>query len=96
MRKSGKTSIVYAIERHLHIHGGDILSIDCESPSVHGLRWFELLEELVRKYKGVRDSKSRIAPSPRYTETTAADSFTDDVLAIYRSNKSAPSDDLVR
>ena len=90
LRKSGKTSIVYAIERHLHIHGGDILSIDCESPSVHGLRWFELLEELVRKYKGVRDSKSRIAPSPRYTETTAADSFTDDVLAIYRSNKSAP------
>ena len=85
LRKSGKTSIIYAIERHLRIHGGDFLSIDCESPSVHGLRWFELLEKLVRGYKTVRNSKFRIAPGPRYTETTAADSFTHDVLGIYRS-----------
>ena len=90
LRKSGKTSIIYAIERHLRIHGGEFLSIDCESPSVHGLRWFELLEKLVRDYKSVRNSKCRIAPGPRYTETTAADSFTDDVLSIYRSKKHAP------
>ena len=89
LRKSGKTSIIYAIERHLTAHGGAFLSIDCESPSVHGLRWFELLGKLVREYKRVRKSKFRIAPGPRYTETTAADSFTDDVLGIYRSNKSA-------
>ena len=90
LRKSGKTSIIYAIERHLRIHGADFLSIDCESPSVHGLRWFELLEKLVRDYKSVRHSKFRIAPGPRYTETTAADSFTDDVLRIYRSADHAP------
>ena len=89
LRKSGKTSIIYAIERHLSAHGGAFLSIDCESPSVHGLRWFELLGKLVREYKRVRNSKFRIAPGPRYTETTAADSFTNDVLGIYRSNKSA-------
>ncbi len=90
LRKSGKTSIIYAIERYLRTHGGEFLSIDCESPSVHGLRWFELLEKLVRDYKSVRDSKFRIAPGPRYTETTAADSFTHDVLGIYRSKKRAP------
>lgn len=33
LRKSGKTSIIYAIERHLQAHGGAFLSIDCESPS---------------------------------------------------------------
>ena len=90
LRKSGKTSIIYAIERHLRIHGGEFLSIDCESPSVHGLRWFELLEKLVRDYKSVRDPKFKIAPGPRYTETTAADSFTDDVLGVYRSKKRTP------
>ena len=90
LRKSGKTSIIYAIERHLRIHGGDFLSIDCESPSVHGLRWFELLEKLVHDYKRVRNSKFKIAPGPRYTETTAADSFTDDVLSVYRSADPAP------
>ena len=90
LRKSGKTSIIYAIERHLHVHGREFLSIDCESPSVHGLRWFELLQKLVREYKSVRGSKFRIAPGPRYTETTAADSFTADVLAIYRSKDNAP------
>ena len=90
LRKSGKTSIIYAIERHLRIHGGAFLSIDCESPSVHGLRWFELLEKLVRNYKSVRNSKVRIRPGSRYTETTAADSFTDDVLRIYRSTPHAP------
>ena len=90
LRKSGKTSIIYAIERHLRTHGGEFLSIDCESPSVHGLRWFELLEKLVKDYKSVRQSKFRIAPGLRYTETRAADSFTADVLAIYRSKESAP------
>ena len=89
LRKSGKTSIIYAIERHLRIHGGAFLSIDCESPSVHGLRWFALLEKLVRDYKSIRNSKFRIAPG-RYTEITAADSFTDDVLSIYRSTPHAP------
>ena len=57
---------------------------------MHGLRWFELLEKLVRNYKSVRNSKFRIAPGPRYTEITAADSFTDDVLSIYRSTPHAP------
>ena len=90
LRKSGKTSIIYAIERHLRTHGREFLSIDCESPSVHGLRWFELLEKLVWEYKKVRNSKFKIKPGPRYTETTAADSFTDDVLGIYHSKKSAP------
>lgn len=90
LRKSGKTSIIYAVERHLRIHGGDFLSIDCENPSVHGLRWFELLEKLVRDYKRVRNSRFRIAPGPRYTETTAADSFAADVLSIYRSADPAP------
>lgn len=85
LRKSGKTSIIYAIERHLTAHGGEFLSLDCESPSVHGLRWYELLEKLVKDYKTLRGSKYKIKLDSRYSEKTAADSFAEDVLGIYQS-----------
>lgn len=90
LRKSGKTSIIYALERHLRAHGGEFLSIDCESPSIHVQRWYQLLEKLVVDYKKVRGSRYRIKPGQRYTERNAADSFTEDVLGIYKSKKKAP------
>jgi hypothetical protein len=90
LRKSGKTSIIYAVERHLKAHGGDFLSIDCESPSIHGLRWNELLEKLVGDYKRTRGSTFRIASGARYSERKAAASFTNDILGIYESKDPAP------
>lgn len=85
LRKSGKTSIIYAIERHLKAYKGKFLSIDCESPSIHGLRWYELLEKIAVDYKKVCKSNYRIKPGPRYAAKTAADSFAEDILGIYRS-----------
>jgi len=90
LRKSGKTSLIYAIERHLKAHDGSFLSIDCESPSIHGLRWYELLEKLVHDFKAARGSKYRIKPGDRYTEKSAADSFAEDFLGIYQSKKRQP------
>lgn len=90
LRKSGKTSIIYAIERHLRSYGGEFLSIDCESPSIHGLRWYELLEKLVTDYKNMRGSKYRIKPGPRYSEKTASDSFAEDIFGISESEKRIP------
>ena len=87
LRKSGKTSIIYAIERHLKSHNmGPIVSFDCESPGIHGLRWFELLEKLVVMYRDANESKYSIAPG-RYTERTAPDCFAEDVLGVFRSKK---------
>ena len=89
LRKSGKTSIIYAIERHLASQGQCFVSIDCESPSVHKLRWNELLEKLVSDYKQVRKSLIRMEGADRYTEKNAADSFAEAVLAIHQSKKPA-------
>lgn len=89
LRKSGKTSIIYAIERSLKTHGGEFLSLDCESPSIHGLRWYELLEKLVIGYRDARESKFRIKPG-RYSEKMAADSFAKDIIGIYQSKKRVP------
>ena len=90
LRKSGKTSIIYAIERFLSAHKEQFVSIDCESPSVHKLRWNELLHKLVAQVHRAKDSKARIHSVDEYTEKGAADLFTADMLAVHRSKKAAP------
>ncbi|HCF8499818.1 TPA: ATP-binding protein [Klebsiella variicola subsp. variicola] len=89
LRKSGKTSIVYAIQRRLEIKGDCFVSLDCESPSIHGLRWYELLEKLVSLYLNAKKSKVKIETSGRYDFKNAADSFENDILKIYNSKKPA-------
>lgn len=85
LRKSGKTSIIYAIERHLHVHNGAFVSLDCESPSIHTLRWYELLGKLVSEYKKAVSSTYEINLGDRYSEKTAADSFSEDIIGIHNS-----------
>ncbi|MBL0655897.1 ATP-binding protein [Aeromonas caviae] len=87
LRKSGKTSIVYAIQRRLESNNDCVVSLDCESPSIHGLRWHELLERLVNLYHKAKESKIKIDTSGRYGTKNAADSFEEDILRIYTSKK---------
>lgn len=85
LRKSGKTSIIYAIERRLKSMGSHFVSMDCEIPSIHRLRWHELLHRIATLYHGVR---SAIIPLPnveRYCEKHCADQFAKDMLDIYES-----------
>lgn len=87
LRKSGKTSIIYAVERTLKASGDNYVSIDCESPSIHMLRWNELLEKLVNLYHKSIESKIKLNTNGRYIEKLAADSFEEDVLKIHNSKK---------
>lgn len=91
MRKSGKTSITYAIQRKLTNNGSGSLLLDCESPAVHKLRWNELLEYLVEQYHAQKLSKTKIIYSERYLEKNAARSFEEDILKIYNSKQKAPT-----
>lgn len=88
LRKSGKTSIIYAIERHLSTQGERFLSIDCESPSIHKLRWNELLLRIVRNLAS--ECKCPLPEPQGYDEKSAADSFSIDMLKIYKSINKAP------
>jgi hypothetical protein len=87
LRKSGKTSIVFAIERFMTTHGGLTLSIDCESPSVHKLRWNELLHSLVQMFKEKHESDFEISNSRNYTEKRAAALFEKDMIGIFNGNE---------
>lgn len=92
LRKSGKTSIVYAIERHLAAQNSAYLSIDCESPSLHMLRWYELLAKIVADYCKTMncDRPPGLSGRIRYQDKRAAESFAQDMLATYRKAGSKP------
>jgi hypothetical protein len=49
LRKSGKTSTVYAIQRRAKMSGSRTVLIDCQDPNVHGRRYFDLLALIVEE-----------------------------------------------
>jgi ABC-type multidrug transport system fused ATPase/permease subunit len=51
LRRSGKTSIVHGINRAVPVRSGASVIIDCQSPTIHQRRWFELLEHIVKATK---------------------------------------------
>jgi hypothetical protein len=90
LRKSGKTSIIYSIKRWAKENSEIAISIDCESPSIHGLRWYELLGKIVHLYYEAKQSQIK-KPEARYDAILAADRFEADMLQIYRSKKASGS-----
>ena len=90
LRKSGKTSVIYSIQRWAQENSQTVISMDCESPSIHGLRWHQLLGQIVRRYHDAKQSQIK-KPLAEYTDACAADDFSRDMLAVYRSKKAAPA-----
>ncbi|RLF38811.1 MAG: ATP-binding protein [Thermoplasmata archaeon] len=62
LRKTGKTSVLYALERRIQAHsqtweGGRILVqlFDCSNPGIHSCRWWQLLEEIIIRLQHALD-----------------------------------------
>jgi hypothetical protein len=86
LRKSGKTSVVYGIERSMASQGGNTVFIDCESPSIHKLRWNELLRYVVEVYlRSTNQTSIKTSENHKYDEKRAAATFEQDMLKIYSS-----------
>lgn len=85
LRKSGKTSIIYAVQRRFEIENINYLFIDCESPSIHLKRWYELLEKIVRNYHNFNSTNLKINYEGRYLEYNAADNFEIDIIKIFNA-----------
>lgn len=47
LRKTGKTSVLYAIERLVETRKGMSIFIDCQNPGMYNLRWYEILENII-------------------------------------------------
>lgn len=65
LRKTGKTSFLFKLQRFLAAEGARVIYYDCKSPSIRQLHWYELLEKvgkdlsasLNRKFKPPSDHR---------------------------------------
>ena len=85
LRKSGKTSIIFAIERHLKISGDRFIAIDCENPSIHKLRWNELLHKILTIFKIEYDQNIHVPHISKFSEKKAGDLFAKTMMKIHKS-----------
>lgn len=91
LRKCGKTSIIYAIERMLASNSEDFISIDCESPSIHLLRWNELLFRVASMYQEKRYPKKKQPEEEQFIPKYAADSFGRYITETYKAKRKKPT-----
>jgi hypothetical protein len=72
LRKTGKTSLLFKLERMLRQDSiAEVVYVDCKLPSVRGLRWFELLARLSAELT----DKFRLPPARIREGPAAADDF---------------------
>ena len=76
LRKTGKTSVLFAIQRRLSEKGAIAEYVDCQSPGIYGSRWWAVLEELARRM--LESAAKSDCPSPEalsFDAASAANSF---------------------
>lgn len=83
LRRSGKTSIVFGIERTAKLSKQNFISIDCQSPSVHMRRWNELLAYVLLQIIIKYNLKRTLINAESYTSVHAADAFFEDIKKIF-------------
>ena len=81
LRKTGKTSVLYALERQMIIRNGYSLYIDCQNPGIYMLRWNELLQFIVLEICKKYEIDKHVVESD-YSEKKAALSFEKDIKDI--------------
>ena len=87
LRRSGKTSLIAGVARALTQRGGTSISIDCQSPSVHQLRWNELLRQISLDLKAKFTVQWKVGDVEAYNEKRAAITFLEDIRTINKQAK---------
>ncbi len=87
LRRSGKTSLISGISRSFGSRNGASVTIDCQSPSVHQLRWNELLRHIAIELKEVLPAKHKISSPSVYDPKLAATTFLEDIRILAKQSK---------
>ena len=53
LRKTGKTSVLFKVQRLLQQEGGAALYFDCKSPSIRNLHWKDFLLRIIRELESL-------------------------------------------
>lgn len=76
LRKTGKTSVLFAVQRRLSEKGAIAEYVDCQSPGIYGSRWWAVLEELCRRMLEAAEKSGCPAPAEfSFDAGGAANSF---------------------
>lgn len=81
LRKTGKTSVLYALERQMVIRSGCSVYIDCQNPGIYMLRWYELLQFIVTEICKKYEVNKKVIDDD-YSEKKAALTFERDMKEI--------------
>lgn len=71
LRKTGKTSVIFGVQRALDRIGAKSAFIDCQNPAFHRTRWNKALFYVLREIKQQNNLKIRLKPEDNYTEEKA-------------------------
>lgn len=87
LRKTGKTSVLYALGRRWR--GSDTFGVlvDCQNPGIHAARWWQALENIIGKVVDAlrEETGKRVNITGGYVPTDAGVRFSTDIKTIMRT-----------
>lgn len=71
VRKTGKTSVIFGVQRALQKVNGVSAFIDCQTPAFHRLRWNHALHYVLMEVRKQNELNERLGQLDNYTEAQA-------------------------
>jgi len=75
LRKTGKTSVIFGVQRAMQKVDGISAFIDCQTPAFHRLRWNHALHYVLQEVRRQNNLEDRLGPIEQYTEQNAPNLF---------------------
>lgn len=84
LRKTGKTSVLFAIRRALEQGATLVEYFDCQSPGIHNARWWQVLGNLITRLSETlaRTRSRKVNVVGRYSPESAGTEFSSDVQKL--------------
>ena len=81
LRKTGKTSVLRAVERRALKRAVLIEYVECENPGIYRVRWWQVLQNIVERLRDnlSRRRRQRVEIQPKYSESNAGSRFVSDI-----------------
>lgn len=84
LRKAGKTSVIFGVQRTLLKMGEHCVFIDCQSPSFHLRTWNRALYLIILEIYKQNNLTLKLNPESKYTLENAAYVFEHEILRIHK------------
>jgi hypothetical protein len=85
LRKTGKTSVVFGVERALSQVDGKAVFIDCQNPAFHRRSWHHALHYVLTEIMKQHKLGVRLEPMAYYTEQDAPTRFEQKMIEIHEA-----------